>query len=269
MNSTNGDAFLRLVKIMDELREQCPWDRKQTIQSLRQMTIEETYELADAITEEDWKGIKEELGDMMLHIVFYAKIGSEHKQFELHEVIDGICEKLIARHPHIYGDVKVNDAEDVKRNWEKLKLKEGKKSVISGVPQSLPATVKAMRLQEKAKQVGFEWDNKEQVWEKVEEEMNELKEAIRTLESGDGDKSRDKLQAEVEGEFGDLVFSLINYARFLQVDAENALEKTNKKFIHRFTQMEQKALQSGKNLNDMTLQEMDAIWTTIKQQRPQ
>lgn len=269
MNSTNGDAFLRLVKIMDELREQCPWDRKQTIQSLRQMTIEETYELADAITEEDWKGIKEELGDMMLHIVFYAKIGSEKKQFELHEVIDGICEKLIARHPHIYGDVKVNDAEDVKRNWEKLKLKEGKKSVISGVPQSLPATVKAMRLQEKAKQVGFEWDNKEQVWEKVEEEMNELKEAIRTLESGDGDKSRDKLQAEVEGEFGDLVFSLINYARFLQVDAENALEKTNKKFIHRFTQMEQKALQSGKNLNDMTLQEMDAIWTTIKQQRPQ
>ncbi len=269
MNSTNGDAFLRLVKIMDELREQCPWDRKQTIQSLRQMTIEETYELADAITEEDWKGIKEELGDMMLHIVFYAKIGSEQKQFELHEVIDGICEKLIARHPHIYGDVKVNDAEDVKRNWEKLKLKEGKKSVISGVPQSLPATVKAMRLQEKAKQVGFEWDNKEQVWEKVEEEMNELKEAIRTLESGDGDKSRDKLQAEVEGEFGDLVFSLINYARFLQVDAENALEKTNKKFIHRFTQMEQKALQSGKNLNDMTLQEMDAIWTTIKQQRPQ
>jgi len=254
---------------MDELREQCPWDRKQTIQSLRQMTIEETYELADAITEEDWKGIKEELGDMMLHIVFYAKIGSEQKQFELHEVIDGICEKLIARHPHIYGDVKVNDAEDVKRNWEKLKLKEGKKSVISGVPQSLPATVKAMRLQEKAKQVGFEWDNKEQVWEKVEEEMNELKEAIRTLESGDGDKSRDKLQAEVEGEFGDLVFSLINYARFLQVDAENALEKTNKKFIHRFTQMEQKALQSGKNLNDMTLQEMDAIWTTIKQQRPQ
>ncbi len=269
MNSTNGDAFLRLVKIMDELREQCPWDRKQTIQSLRQMTIEETYELADAITEEDWKGIKEELGDMMLHIVFYAKIGSEQKQFELHEVIDGICEKLIARHPHIYGDVKVNDAEDVKRNWEKLKLKEGKKSVISGVPQSLPATVKAMRLQEKAKQVGFEWDNKEQVWEKVEEEMNELKEAISTLESGDGDKSRDKLQAEVEGEFGDLVFSLINYARFLQVDAENALEKTNKKFIHRFTQMEQKALQSGKNLNDMTLQEMDAIWTTIKQQRPQ
>jgi XTP/dITP diphosphohydrolase len=164
MSDTNGDTFLRLVKIMDELREQCPWDRKQTIQSLRQMTIEETYELADAITDEDWTGIKEELGDMLLHIVFYAKIGSEQKKFELDEVINGICEKLISRHPHIYSDVKVNDAEDVKKNWEKLKLKEGKKSVIEGVPKSLPATVKAMRLQEKAKQVGFEWDNKEQVW---------------------------------------------------------------------------------------------------------
>ena len=258
MNSKNGDAFLRLVRIMDELREQCPWDKKQTIQSLRQMTIEETYELADAITENDWKGIKEELGDLMLHIVFYAKIGNEQKQFELDEVINGICEKLIARHPHIYGDVKVNDAEDVKRNWEKLKLKEGKKSVIGGVPQSLPATIKAMRLQEKAKQVGFEWDNKEQVWDKVEEEMSELKEAIA---SGN--------QVKTEEEFGDLVFSLINYARFLQVDAENALERTNKKFIHRFTLMEEQALQNGKDLNDMTLQEMDAIWKIIKQQRPQ
>ena len=241
---------------MDDLREKCPWDKKQTIQSLRQMTIEETYELADAITEEDWKGIKEELGDMLLHIVFYAKIGSEQKQFELDEVINGICEKLIARHPHIYSDVKVNDADDVKRNWEKLKLKEGKKSVIEGVPKSLPAMVKAMRLQEKAKQVGFEWDNKEQVWEKVEEEMSELKEAIA---SGS--------QIKTEEEFGDVVFSLINYARFLQVDAENALEKTNKKFIHRFTKMEQQAMQSGKNLTDMTLQEMDAIWNIIKQQR--
>ena len=258
MNSKNGDAFLRLVRIMDELREQCPWDKKQTIQSLRQMTIEETYELADAITENDWKGIKEELGDLMLHIVFYAKIGNEQKQFELDEVINGICEKLIARHPHIYGDVTVNDAEDVKRNWEKLKLKEGKKSVIGGVPQSLPATVKAMRLQEKAKQVGFEWDNKEQVWDKVEEEMSELKEAIA---SGS--------QVKTEEEFGDLVFSLINYARFLQVDAENALERTNKKFIHRFTLMEEQALQNGKDLNEMTLQEMDAIWNIIKQQRPQ
>jgi len=263
MSKKNEEAFLRLVSIMDELREKCPWDKKQTIQSLRQMTIEETYELADAITEEDWKGIKEELGDMLLHIVFYAKIGSEQKQFDLDEVINGICEKLISRHPHIYGDpanpgqlVEVNDADDVKRNWEKLKLKEGKKSVIEGVPKSLPAMVKAMRLQEKAKQVGFEWDNKEQVWEKVEEEMSELKEAI---DSGS--------QVKTEEEFGDVVFSLINYARFLQVDAENALEKTNKKFIHRFTKMEQQAMQSGKNLNDMTLQEMDAIWNIIKQQR--
>jgi XTP/dITP diphosphohydrolase len=253
---------------MEDLREKCPWDKKQTIQSLRQMTIEETYELADAITNEDWKGIKEELGDMLLHIVFYAKIGSEQKKFELDEVINGICEKLIYRHPHIYGDVKVNDADDVKRNWEKLKLKEGKKSVIEGVPKSLPATVKAMRLQEKAKQVGFEWDNKEQVWEKVEEEIAELKEAIMSLESGVISQNKEKLQAEVEEEFGDVVFSLINYARFLQVDAENALEKTNKKFIHRFTQMEQQALQSGKNLNDMTLQEMDSLWNIIKQQRP-
>ena len=269
MTSKNGTTFLRLVEIMDDLREKCPWDKKQTIQSLRQMTIEETYELADAITENDWKGIKEELSDMLLHIVFYARIGSEQKQFELDEVINGICEKLITRHPHIYGDVKVNDAEDVKKNWEKIKLKEGKKSVISGVPKSLPSMVKAMRLQEKAKQVGFEWDNKEQVWEKVEEEMLELKSAIKTLESGGGSQDKTKLQSEVEEEFGDVVFSLINYARFLQVDAENALEKTNKKFIHRFTQMEEKAMQSGKNLNDMSLQEMDAIWNLIKQHRPQ
>ncbi|MDZ4793988.1 MAG: nucleoside triphosphate pyrophosphohydrolase [Bacteroidota bacterium] len=274
MDKKEGTAFLRLVDIMNELRDQCPWDKKQTIQSLRQMTIEETYELADAITEEDWKGIKEELGDLLLHIVFYAKIGSEQQQFQLDEVINGICEKLIVRHPHIYGDpanagqlVKVNDAEDVKRNWEKIKLKEGKKSVIEGVPKSLPATVKAMRLQEKAKQVGFEWDNKEQVWEKVEEEMKELKEAIRSLESGVLSQEKEKLQADVEDEFGDVVFSLINYARFLQVDAENALERTNKKFIHRFTQMEQQAIQSGKNLSDMSLQEMDAIWNIIKQQR--
>jgi XTP/dITP diphosphohydrolase len=222
------------------------------------LTIEETYELADAITENNWQGIKEELGDLLLHIIFYAKIGSEQKQFELDGVINDICEKLIARHPHIYSDVKVNDAEDVKRNWEKLKLKEGKKSVIGGVPQSLPATVKAMRLQEKAKQVGFEWNNKEQVWEKVEEEINELKIAIT------GGK-----QDKIEEEFGDVVFSLINYARFLQIDAENALEMTNKKFIHRFTQMEEQAMQNGKDLHAMTLQEMDAIWNTIKQQRPE
>lgn len=253
---------------MDDLREKCPWDKKQTIQSLRQMTIEETYELADAITEEDWKGVKEELGDLLLHIVFYAKIGTEQQQFELHEVITGICEKLVARHPHIYGDVKVENEEDVKRNWEKLKLKEGKKSVLSGVPQSLPATVKAMRLQEKAKQVGFEWDNKEQVWEKVEEELQELKSAVVSREANKMGGDIEKLQKDVEDELGDVLFSLINYARFLQVDAENALERTNKKFIYRFTQMEQQAIQQGKNLNDMTLTEMDAIWNTIKQQRP-
>lgn len=257
MNTKTGDAFLRLVRIMDELREQCPWDRKQTIQSLRQMTIEEMYELTDAITDENWQGIREELGDLLLHILFYAKIGSEQNQFTLEEVINGICEKLIARHPHIYGNVTINDAEEVKSNWEKLKLKEGKKSVLSGVPVSLPAMVKAMRLQEKAKQTGFEWENKEQVWEKVEEEIGELRTAV---VSGD--------PAAMEDELGDLFFSLINYARFLHTDAENALERTNKKFIHRFTQMEQQAMQQGRRLDEMTLQEMDAIWNTIKQQRP-
>ncbi len=256
MNTKPGDAFLRLVGIMDDLRDKCPWDKKQTIQTLRQLTIEETYELADAITEEDWKGIKEELGDLLLHIVFYAKIGQEKGQFQLEEVINEVCEKLIARHPHIYSDIKVENEEDVKRNWEKLKLKEGKKSVLGGVPKSLPSTVKAMRLQEKAKQVGFEWDNREQVWDKVEEEIKELKEAIAV---GQQDK--------VEDEFGDVMFSLINYARFLQVDAENALEKTNKKFIHRFTQMEQEALENGKDLASLTLEEMDFIWNTIKQRQ--
>jgi XTP/dITP diphosphohydrolase len=260
-----GTAFLRLVQIMDELREQCPWDRKQTIASLRQMTIEETYELADAITEENWQGIKEELGDLLLHVVFYAKIGSEQKRFELEDMITGICDKLVARHPHIYGKVEVNDAEDVKRNWEKLKLKEGKKSVLGGVPVSLPATIKAMRLQEKARQVGFEWDHRDQVWLKVEEEMAELKEAVYRQQTAGGG-SNETLQQQVEEEFGDLIFSLINYARFLQVDAEAALEKTNKKFIHRFTQMEQQALANGKDLASMSLEEMDAIWNTIKQQ---
>ncbi len=267
-NTELSDAFLRLIDIMNDLREKCPWDKKQTIQSLRQMTIEETYELADAITEEDWKGIKEELGDILLHIIFYAKIGSEQKQFELKEVIDTICEKLITRHPHIYGDVTVKDEEDVKKNWEKLKLKEGKASVLSGVPASLPATIKAMRLQEKAKQVGFEWHDKEQVWEKVEEEMRELQVAVGSQQSAAvGIQQSGDLQRHVEEEFGDLVFSLINYARFLHVDAENALERTNKKFIHRFIQMEQQAISDGKSLQEMSLQEMDAIWNTIKQQR--
>jgi MazG family protein len=248
-----GNSFERLVKIMDELREKCPWDKVQTIETLRQLTIEETYELTDAITEKDWKGIKEELGDILLHIVFYAKIGKEQGQFTLDEVINGVCEKLIFRHPHIYGDVKVNDAEDVKRNWESLKIKEGKKSILAGVPKSLPATVKAMRLQEKAKQVGFEWENKEQVWAKVEEEKEELFEAIAKGNSND-----------IEDELGDVFFSLINFARFLQLDAENALERTNKKFIERFTKMEEAALQNGKALQEMTLEEMDNIWNKIK-----
>ncbi len=256
MNTKIGDAFLRLVGIMDELREKCPWDKKQTIQSLRHLTIEETYELADAITEQDWKGIREELGDLLLHIVFYARIGREKDQFGLEEVINNICEKLIARHPHIYGDVIVYNEEDVKKNWENLKLKEGKKSVLGGVPPSLPATVKAMRLQEKARQVGFEWKTKEKVWEKVEEEMQELRSAIH---SGN--------QSKTEEEYGDLIFSLINYARFLHVDAENALEKTNKKFIRRFRLMEELAFHEGRDLKKMTLAEMDAIWNTIKHQK--
>ena len=253
MQQQPAEAFNRLIKIMDELREKCPWDKKQTIQTLRQLTIEETYELVDAITENDWKGIKEELGDIMLHLVFYSKIGAEQNQFTLEEVINGVCEKLIHRHPHIYGDVKVNDEEDVKRNWEKLKLKEGKTSILSGVPKSLPSMVKAMRLQEKAKQVGFEWETTAQVWDKVKEEEQELLEAI---ETGDSNK--------IEDELGDVFFSLVNLARFLQVDAENSLERTNKKFIDRFTKMEAEALQSGKQLHDMTLEEMDAIWNNIK-----
>lgn len=254
--NTLAEEFIRLVGIMDELREKCPWDKKQTIQSLRSMTIEETYELADAITAEDWKGIREELGDLLLHIVFYARIGKEQDRFSLEEVIRSICEKLIYRHPHIYGDVKVNDEEDVKRNWEQLKLKEGKQSVLSGVPVSLPATVKAMRLQEKAKQVGFEWDTRDQVWDKVKEEMDELQEAV-SLGN----------QAKTEEEFGDLVFSMINYARFLQIDAEHSLEKTNKKFIDRFTRMEQEALSAGKTLSAMSLEEMNALWDSIKKQK--
>ena len=258
-----ANSFLRLVKIMDELREQCPWDKKQTIHTLRPLTIEETYELADAITNEDWKSIKEELGDVLLHLVFYSKIGSEQKQFELEDVINGVCEKLIVRHPHIYpsansGIVTVVDEEDVKRNWEKIKLKEsGNTSVLAGVPAALPAVVKATRIQEKAKQVGFEWEKKEDVWKKVEEEMAELQEAI-----GENNKEH------IEEEFGDVLFSLINYARFLQVDAEGVLEKTNKKFISRFQQMETIAAKQGKPLLEMSLEEMDAIWNEVKKQKP-
>lgn len=251
-----AELFENLVQIMDELREKCPWDRKQTIQSLRQMTLEESYELVDAITENDWKSIREELGDLLLHIVFYSKIAEEQNQFTIEDVVTGISQKLIDRHPHIYGNVEVQNDEDVKRNWEKLKLKEGKQSILSGVPKTLPALIKAMRLQEKAKQVGFEWENKDQVWEKVREEENELMQAI-----------SENNQQMIEEEFGDLMFSLVNFARFLNIDAENALEITNKKFINRFTQMEEKAIGSGKNLKDMSLQEMDSIWNQIKRNK--
>lgn len=249
----NNNNFGRLLQIMDELREKCPWDRKQTIHTLRQQTIEELYELTDAVTDENWQGICEELGDLLLHIVFYAKIGAEKDQFTIEDVIDGICEKLIARHPHIYGDVKAGTEEEVKQNWEKLKLKEGKSSVLSGVPRALPALVKAIRLQEKAKQVGFEWENPKQVWDKVREETDELQEAIAMQ---DHDKMEDEL--------GDFLFSIVNYSRFLHIDAENALERTNKKFIYRFKRMEEEAKKSGASLADMALPEMDTLWNKIK-----
>ncbi|MDP9041344.1 MAG: nucleoside triphosphate pyrophosphohydrolase [Bacteroidota bacterium] len=257
MESENlSKAFLRLVTIMDELREKCPWDRRQTIQTLRTLSIEELYELTDAIISEDWQGIKEELGDLFLHLLFYARIAREQGHFNLDEVLDGISEKLIARHPHIYGNVAVNSEEDVKQNWEKLKLKEGKKSVLSGVPASLPAVVKAIRLQEKSKQVGFEWNNSREVWEKVEEEKKELIEAVHS-----GDKTH------IEEEFGDLMFSMINYARFLSIDAETALERTNRKFIQRFTKMEEAVVLSGKQMTDLSLAELDTIWNTVKKQK--
>jgi XTP/dITP diphosphohydrolase len=251
------EAFSRILKIMDELREQCPWDKKQTLESLRPLTIEETYELGDAILQNDLKGIKEELGDLLLHIVFYAKIGEEKGAFDIASVINDLCEKLIVRHPHIYGDVKVNNDEEVKQNWEKLKLKEGKKSVLSGVPASLPALIKAYRIQDKAAQVKFEWENAEDVWKKVVEETEELRVEI---------KQPQQNKSKVEEEFGDLFFALVNYARFLKVDPEAALERTNIKFIRRFKFIEEKASTLGKPLTEMTLQEMDAIWNEAKAQ---
>lgn len=250
-------AFERLLIIMDELREQCPWDKKQTMQTLRNLTIEETYELADAIMEDDLKGVKEEVGDLMLHMVFYAKIGEEKGAFDMTNVLNGLCDKLIHRHPHIYGDVKVTSEEEVKQNWEQLKLKEGKTSILQGVPVSLPALIKALRLQEKSKQVGFEWETPNQVWAKVEEEMEELKEV--TLMD-----TPHRNQDEIEAEFGDLMFSLVNYSRFIDVDPEKALERTNKKFIKRFQYMEERAKALQLNLKDMTLDEMDALWKEAK-----
>ncbi len=247
------DAFNRLLDIMDDLREKCPWDKKQTLQTLRHLTIEETYELGDAILDNDLTEVKKELGDILLHIVFYAKIGSETGDFDIADVANGICDKLIHRHPHIYGDVVVHDEEEVKQNWEKLKLKEGKKSVLEGVPKSLPALVKASRIQDKARGVGFDWEEPNQVWEKVQEELGEFYEEV---QSGDHDK--------IEAEFGDVLFSLINYARFLKVNPEDALERTNKKFIKRFTYLEGKAAEMGKSLADMTLAEMDVFWNEAK-----
>lgn len=246
-------AFERLLHIMDELREQCPWDQKQTIQSLRHLTIEETYELGDAILNNNLNEVKKELGDLLLHIVFYARIGSETNTFDMADVCNEICEKLIYRHPHIYGDAIVKDEEEVKQNWEKLKLKEGNKSVLEGVPKGLPALVKATRIQEKAKGVGFDWEHAHQVWEKVIEELNEFKEEV--------DNNN---QEKMEAEFGDVLFSMINYARFHNINPENALERTNKKFITRFQYLEAKAATIGKPLMDMTLAEMDVFWNEAK-----
>ena len=247
------EAFQRLLNIMDDLRAQCPWDKKQTMQSLRHLTIEETYELGDAILDNDLQEVKKELGDLLLHIVFYAKIGSETGDFDIADVANGVCEKLIIRHPHIYGNVKVDNEEDVKRNWEKIKLKEGNKSVLGGVPKSLPALVKASRIQDKAAGVGFDWDNIDDVFAKVKEEIEELHAEVKAQK-----------HTAIEAEFGDVLFSLINYARFLKVNPEDALERTNKKFIARFQYLERKAAESGKSLRDMTLAEMEAYWQEAK-----
>ncbi|WP_432411113.1 nucleoside triphosphate pyrophosphohydrolase [Rasiella sp. SM2506] len=246
-------AYDRLLTIMDELREQCPWDKKQTMESLRHLTIEETYELGDAILEKDLNEVKKELGDVLLHIVFYAKIGSETNDFDMADVANEICDKLISRHPHIYGDVEVADEDEVKRNWENLKLKEGKSSVLEGVPASLPALVKANRIQDKVAGVGFDWEEPQQVFEKLQEELAELQHEI-------SENNKEK----IEQEFGDVLFSMINYARFLKVDPENALERTNKKFIKRFQYLEGKAKEQGKALRDMTLAEMDGYWNEAK-----
>jgi XTP/dITP diphosphohydrolase len=248
------NAFERLLIIMDELREQCPWDKKQTLESLRHLTIEEVYELGDAILDHDMDEIKKELGDVMLHMVFYARIASETQHFDIADVLHSICEKLISRHPHIYGDVTVKDEEEVKANWEKLKLKEGKKSVLEGVPRSLPAMVKAQRIQDKARGVGFDWDNEHQVWEKVQEELAEFK--------AEADKSDN--HEKIEDEFGDVLFSLINYARFKGINPEDALERTNKKFIKRFQYLETESKKDGKVMGQMTLEEMDEYWNRAK-----
>jgi XTP/dITP diphosphohydrolase len=253
-----SSGFLRLLNVLNTLRTECPWDKKQTMETLRHLTIEETYELSDAIMEGDIQEVKKELGDVMMHLVFYARIAEEQGAFDILDVLNGVCEKLINRHPHIYGDTVVQNEEDVKRNWEKIKLKEGNKSVLGGVPASLPALVKASRIQEKARGVGFDWENKDQVWEKVEEEMQEFKAEYNVADNTAIDAEK------AEEEFGDLLFSLINYARFININPENALEKTNKKFIKRFQYLEEKAREDGKALQDMTLAEMDVYWNEAK-----
>lgn len=255
---TPAGAFERLRTIMDDLRTNCPWDKKQTMESLRHLTIEETYELSDAILSGDMDEIRKELGDIMLHLVFYARIASETNAFDITDVLNGICDKLINRHPHIYSDVNVNDENDVKRNWEQIKLKEGNRSVLGGVPASLPALVKASRIQEKARGVGFDWEDKGQVWEKVEEEIKEFREEFNAED--DSKINHEKAEAE----FGDLLFSLINYARFIDINPEDALEKTNRKFIKRFQYLEEKARENNRNLPDMTLAEMDVYWNEAK-----
>jgi XTP/dITP diphosphohydrolase len=247
-------AFERLLNIMDELREKCPWDKKQTIESLRHLTIEETYELADAIIENDLSDIKKELGDILLHIVFYAKIASETNQFDIADVIDSLCEKLIYRHPHVFGEVTVKDDEEVKSNWEDLKIKEGNKSVLAGVPKSLPALVKAHRIQDKVRSVGFDWDERSQIWDKVKEELSELE-----IEIENQDKKN------MEAEFGDLLFSMVNAARLYDIDPEIALERTNKKFIQRFNYLEEQTIKQGRPLHDMTLDEMNVVWEKAKE----
>jgi len=251
-------AFDRLLTIMDELRENCPWDKKQTLESLRHLTIEETYELSDSILESNLGEIKKELGDLMLHLVFYSRIASELKAFDMSDVLNSICDKLIERHPHVYGDVVANDEETVKNNWEKIKLRTGNKSVLEGVPKTLPALVKSIRIQDKARGVGFDWEKKEQVWEKVEEEMQEFKKEFNV----EADESINSEKAMAE--FGDLLFSLVNYARFIKIDPEEALERTNKKFIKRFQYLESESKKAGKKIEDMTLAEMDVYWEKAK-----
>lgn len=264
-NNTSCDAFNRLLTIMEDLRAGCPWDKKQTLESLRYLTIEETYELSDAILEKDMPAIKGELGDLMLHLVFYSKIASEQGAFDIRDVLNGICDKLIVRHPHIYGEVEANDAQTVKENWERIKLKEGKRSVLQGVPPSLPAMVKAYRIQEKARGVGFDWEAPHQVWDKVIEEMGELRENIQLREIPDQtEEAKAIVNSKIEDEFGDLLFALINYGRFIDINPEDALERTNKKFIRRFQYLEDKARDAGRNLHDMTLAEMDVFWEEAK-----